>query len=153
MANKISPCEFGTGLKPELSHVRIFGSKCYKFQFKEKRVDKLANRSEQCLYVGHSYERANTFLYTHCSKVFELIDRRFAIFRPLQESLVGCRHADEENATKIRDLHRGGAGCRGGGGDTSSVSEASHPSREDAPLADTADSARRRRRHALWFPI
>jgi len=94
--------------------------------------------------------RAN---YTHCGKVCELIDRRFAIFRPLQESLVGRRHANENNATVIRNLHRGGAECRGGGGDTSSVPEASHPSREDAPLADTADSARRCRRRALCFPI
>ena len=87
--------------------------------------------------------------YTHCGKVFELIDRRFAKCRPLQESLVGRRHANEENATVIRDLHRGGAECRAGGSDTSSVPEAEYPSREDAPVADTADSARRRRRRAL----
>jgi len=91
--------------------------------------------------------------YTHRGKVFELIDRRFAILRPLQESLVGRRYVNEENATEMRNLHRGGAECRGGGGDTSSMPEASHPSREDAPLADTADSARRRRRRALCFPI
>ena len=61
----MSPFEFVTGLKPDLSQVKIFGSKCYKFQFKEKRVDKLANMSEQCLYVGHSDERVNTFLFYH----------------------------------------------------------------------------------------
>jgi len=92
--------------------------------------------------------------YTHFGKVFELIDHRFAIFRPLQESLmVGRRHANEENATVIRNLHRGGAECRAGGSDTSSVPEAENPSREDAPVADTADSARQRRRRALCFPI
>jgi len=41
--------------------------------------------------------------------VFELVDRRFAIYRPLQEPLVGRRHANEDNATVIRNLHRGGA--------------------------------------------
>jgi hypothetical protein len=35
------------------------------FNSKKKRVDKLANRSEQCLYVGHSDERVNTFLSYH----------------------------------------------------------------------------------------
>ena len=54
----------------------------------------------------------------------------------LQESLVGRRHANEENATMIRNLHRGGAECRAGGSDTSSVPEAEFPSREDAPVAD-----------------
>ena len=39
------------------------------------------------------------------------------------------RHCDPQSASRR-------------GGDTSSVPEASHPSREDAPLADTADSAR-----------
>ena len=34
--NKMSLFEFVTGLKPDLSHVKIFGSKCFKFQFKEK---------------------------------------------------------------------------------------------------------------------
>jgi len=63
--NKMSPFEYVTGLKPDLSQVKNFGSKCYKFQFKEERVDKLANRSEQCLYVGHSDERVNTFLFYH----------------------------------------------------------------------------------------
>jgi hypothetical protein len=62
--------------------------------------------------------------YTHSGKVFELINRRFAIDRPLQESLVGRRHENEENATEIRNLHRGGAECQAGGGDTSSVPEA-----------------------------
>jgi len=95
----------------------------------------------------------NSTPYTHCGKVFGLIDRRFAIYRPLQESLVGRRHANEENATVIRNLHRGGAECRGDGGDASSVPEASYPSRKDAPLAETADSARRRQRRALCFPI
>jgi len=91
--------------------------------------------------------------HTHCGRVFQLIDRRFAISRPLQESVVGRRHANEENATVIPNLHRGGAECRGGGGDTSSVPEASHPPREDAPLADTLDSARRRVQRALCSPI
>jgi len=62
--------------------------------------------------------------YTHFGKFFELIDHRFAISRPLQESLVGRRHANEENATVIRKLRRGGAECRGGGSDTLSVTEA-----------------------------
>jgi len=62
--------------------------------------------------------------YTHCGKVFELIDRRFAIDCPLQESLGGRRHENEENATEIRNLHRGGAECQAGGGDASSVPEA-----------------------------
>jgi hypothetical protein len=62
-------------------------------------------------------------LYTHCGKVFKLIVRRFAICRPLQESLVGRRH-ENEDATEIRNLHRGGAECQAGGGDTSRVPEA-----------------------------
>jgi len=51
-------------------------------------------------------------------KVFELIDRRFAIYRPTWKCLVWRRHADEENATAMRNLHRGGAECRAGGSDT-----------------------------------
>jgi hypothetical protein len=51
--NKISSFEFVTGLKPDLTQVRIFGAKCYKFQSKDRRVDKLAKSSEQCLCVGH----------------------------------------------------------------------------------------------------
>jgi len=38
--------------------------------------------------------------------------------------LVGRLHENEENATVIRNLHRGGAECQAGGGDTSSVPEA-----------------------------
>jgi len=72
---------------------------------------------------------------------------------PLQECVVGRKHANEEIADVIRNLHRGGAECRAGGSDTSSVQEADYPSREDAPVANTGDSARRRRRRALCFPI
>jgi hypothetical protein len=61
--NTISPFEFVTGLKPDLAQVRMIGVKCYKFQIKEKRVENLANRFEQCLYVGHSEERVSTFLF------------------------------------------------------------------------------------------
>ena len=50
-------------------------------------------------------------------KVFELIDRRFAIFRPTGKCLVGRRHANED-ATAIRNPHRGGAECRAGSNDT-----------------------------------
>jgi hypothetical protein len=60
---KLSPFEFVKPLKPDLKQVRIFDAKCLKFQFKERNVDKLANRSEQCLYVGHSEERVSTFLF------------------------------------------------------------------------------------------
>ena len=81
--------------------------------------------------------------YIHFGKVPQLIDRRFATCRPLLESLVGRRHANEENAAVIRNLHRGGAECRAGGSDNSSVPEAEYPSREDAPVADTAASSRR----------
>ena len=83
-------------------------------------------RSVVCLTVPDVsvYSGMSGFYYTHCGKVFELIDRRFAIHRPLQESLVGRRHENEENATEIRNLHRGGAECQAGGGDTSSVPEA-----------------------------
>jgi len=56
--------------------------------------------------------------------------------------LVGRRHANEENATAIRNQHRGGAECRGGGNDTSSVPEALYASREDTTAADTPGSAR-----------
>jgi hypothetical protein len=59
--NKLSPFEFVTGLKPDFSKVRVFGCKCYKFQFKHNRVDKLDQRATSCLYVGHSDERANTY--------------------------------------------------------------------------------------------
>ena len=86
--------------------------------------------------------------YIHFGKVPQLIDRRFATCRPLLESLVGRRHANEENAAVIRNLHRGGAESRAGGSDNSSVPEAEYPSREDAPVADTAASSRRRRRRA-----
>jgi len=51
-------------------------------------------------------------------KVFELIDRRFGIYRPTWKRLVWRRHADEENVTAMRNLHRGGAHCRAGGSDT-----------------------------------
>jgi hypothetical protein len=63
--NTIIPFEFVTGLKPDLSQLRISTSKCYKLQFTETRVDKLANRSEQCLYVGHSDGNVRTFLFYH----------------------------------------------------------------------------------------
>jgi len=62
-------------------------------------------------------------------------------------------HANEENVTVIRNLHRGGAECHGGGGDTPSVPEAWYSSREHAPLAAAADSARRRVRRALCYTI
>jgi len=39
-----------TEFKPDLT----LGAKCYKFQFRERRVDELANRSEWGLYEGHS---------------------------------------------------------------------------------------------------
>ena len=73
-------------------------------------------------FFGHT-----GFIYINtpiCGKVFEVIDRRFAIECPLQESLGGRRHENEENATEIRNLHRGGAECQAGGGDASSVPEA-----------------------------
>jgi hypothetical protein len=66
---------------------------------------------------------------------------------------MGRRHASEETGTVIRNLHRGGAECRTGGSDASSVPEANNPSREDAPLADTAHLARRHLRRALRFLI
>jgi len=79
--------------------------------------------------------------YTHLGKVFELIDRRFVIYRPIRECLVRRRHEIEENAAVIRNLHRGRAECHAGGADTSSVPEAFLPSREHAPLAAAADLA------------
>jgi len=51
-------------------------------------------------------------------EVLELIDRRFAIYRPTRKRLVRRWHANEENATAIRNLHRGGAECHAGGSDT-----------------------------------
>jgi hypothetical protein len=92
--------------------------------------------------------------YTHCGNFLnELIDRRFAIHCPLQESLVGRRHENEENATVIGDLHGGMAERRAGSGGTSNGTKALFRSRDDVPLAAAADSARRRRRRALRFPI
>jgi hypothetical protein len=67
--------------------------------------------------------------YEYFGKVFELIDRRFAIHRLTRKCLAGQapkrgeRHPNEENATVIRDLHRGGAECRAGGSETPSVPE------------------------------
>jgi len=37
---------------------------------------------------------------------------------------MGHRHETEENATVIRNLHRGGPECHAGGGDTASVPDA-----------------------------
>ena len=45
--------------------------------------------------------------YTHCGKVFELIDGRFAIYRPSPKSLAGRRHENEEDATVFGNLHGG----------------------------------------------
>ena len=74
--------------------------------------------------TGRVEQRKGRSQYTHFGKVLELIDHRFAIDRPLQECLGGRRHENEENASEIRKLHRGGAECQVGGGDTSSVPEA-----------------------------
>ena len=57
--------------------------------------------------------------YTHCGKVVELIDGRFAIHRPLQEFLAGRSRENEENATVIGDLRGGMAERRAGSGGTS----------------------------------
>ena len=52
-----------------------------------------------------------------------LIDRRFANLSTHSEMLGGAQ-AREENATVIRNLHRGGAECRAGGSDTACASQA-----------------------------
>jgi len=67
--------------------------------------------------------------------------------------LGGAKARKRENATVIRNLHRGGAECRAGGSDTPSVPEAYYASWEDATLADTPGSARQRVQRALCFPI
>ena len=71
--NSLSPYEYVTGLKPDLSKVRIFGCKCYKFVFQQNRTDKLDYRSKACFYIGHHEERANTYLFyfRENGKVFE----------------------------------------------------------------------------------
>jgi len=91
--------------------------------------------------------------YTHCGKVFELIDGRFAIYRPSPKSLAGRRHENEGNATVIGNLHGGMAERRDGGGGTSTGTKALFYARDSAPLSAAPNSARRRRRRALCFPI
>lgn len=61
--SEMSPLEYVTGLKPDLTQVKIFGCKAYKFQLKRDRCDKLANRAKSCFYVGQTDERTNTFLF------------------------------------------------------------------------------------------
>jgi hypothetical protein len=49
--------------------------------------------------------RIGVFRTTHPFRnVFEIIDRRFALYRPTQKRLVWRRHADAENLTAIRNL-------------------------------------------------
>ena len=86
--------------------------------------------------------------YTHFGKDFELIDGRFAICRPPPESLVGRRHENEENASVIGNLPGGMAEARAGSGGTSTGTKAFFRSRDDAPLAAAANSARQRWRRA-----
>ena len=92
--------------------------------------------------------------FTHFGNVFELIDGRFAICRPLQAYLVGRRHEEEEtsvgrshgneaNATAIGNLHGGMAERRAGSGGPFTGIKALFRSRDDAPLAAAPDSARR----------
>jgi hypothetical protein len=58
-----SPLEYVTGLKPDLTQVKIFGCKAFKFQLKRDRSDKLSDRAKPCFYVGQTDERTNTFLF------------------------------------------------------------------------------------------
>jgi len=60
---------------------------------------------------------------------------------------------NEENATVIGNLHGGMAERRAGSGGTFAGTKALFCSRDDAPLAAAANSARRRWRHALRIPI
>ena len=47
----ISPLEFVTGYKPDFSHVRIFGLKCYKFQFKDGWINLRTGSSSASMWV------------------------------------------------------------------------------------------------------
>jgi hypothetical protein len=76
--------------------------------------------------------------------IFRLIDRRFATGRPLQESLLGRRHENEESGTVNVDLLGGMAERRAGSGGTSAGTKALFSSRDDAPPAAAPYSARRR---------
>ena len=69
--NILSPSEFVTGLKPNLGKVRVFGTQCFQFQYKEQRPDKLSDRAKSCLYVGHSEDKTNAykFYYRDSGKV------------------------------------------------------------------------------------
>jgi len=74
---------------------------------------------------------------------FVIVDIRFAIGRPLQESLVGMgrRHGDDDDCAVIGHLHGGVAEHRAGSGGTSRGTNALFRSRDSAPLAAAPDSA------------
>ena len=54
--HNVTPCEKFYGKKPDLSHVRIFGSIAYVHIPDEKR-QKLNPKSEKCILVGYSLEQ------------------------------------------------------------------------------------------------
>jgi len=62
--------------------------------------------------------------------------------------MVGRRHETEAIATVIGDLHGGMAERRAGSGGTCTGTQALFASQDDAPLAATPDSARRRMQRA-----
>ena len=67
--------------------------------------------------------------------------------------MLGGALDENEEITVIRNLHGGMAERRAGSGGTSTGTKALIRSRDDAPLAAAANSARRRWRRALRFPI
>ena len=71
----------------------------------------------------------------------------------LQNLWPGAGHGNEENATVIGNLHGGMAERRAGSGGTSAGTKALFRSRDDTPLAAAVNSARRRWRRAMRFPI
>jgi len=57
------PLEFATGIKPDLSKLRIFGCIAYAFIDPSRRVGKLADRAKPYIYVGNDDESNGYLIY------------------------------------------------------------------------------------------
>ena len=95
------PYEVFTGKKPNVSYLRVFGSKCFIHNHGKETLSKFDPRSPESIFVGYSSVNKAYRVYNKCTKVIE--ESIHVISNETNDGLTSSTLFDEFHLSKYVD--------------------------------------------------